>query len=74
MAWLKGVGSRSLLAWTRISVALALCLNRVPYSNKVSAPRLGLNQYKEKPSPLVLSLQLRTLLPSLKLFPLRNCY
>lgn len=23
-AWLKGVGSRSLLAWTRISVALAI--------------------------------------------------
>lgn len=48
-------------------MALALCLNRVPYSNKVSAPRLGLNQYKEKPSLLALSLQLRTLLPSLKL-------
>lgn len=32
-----------------------------------SAPRLGLNQYKEKPSLLALSLQLRTLLPSLKL-------
>ena len=32
-----------------------------------SAPRLGLNQYKEKSELLALSLQLRTLLPSLKL-------
>lgn len=40
MAWLKGIGSRSLLDY------------RVPYSNKVSAPRLGQrfvsNELKEK--------------------------